>query len=168
MEVSQVAWHVVESVTRSRCSHKSSGHRFSTEPNGASLTRCVINGLHQDDICAHLYAESMYHTFAASEAAAAGAEADRGGRRKDTPRTSTAVACVRCRQRKIRCDGAQPCEPCHWRGSPRGCVYPTPARRSFPSKQYVSTLWNSSWDHRLMDRQDWWTNSNPSSNNTNV
>ncbi|KAF2683865.1 hypothetical protein K458DRAFT_389791 [Lentithecium fluviatile CBS 122367] len=86
----------------------------------------------------------MFHTFQSSvglrspgsEDGIAGKPARTAGSR----RISTSNACVECRRRKIRCDGAQPCGQCQWYQHPEACGYSKPAQRVVPSRKLVDKL----------------------------
>ncbi|KAF2461875.1 fungal-specific transcription factor domain-containing protein, partial [Lineolata rhizophorae] len=62
------------------------------------------------------------------------------GRPAGSRRISTSNACVECRRRKIRCDGAQPCGQCQWYQHPEACGYAKPAQRVVPSRKLVDRL----------------------------
>ncbi|EME86157.1 uncharacterized protein MYCFIDRAFT_161751 [Pseudocercospora fijiensis CIRAD86] len=82
----------------------------------------------------------MYHTFQAATSSNSidGGEGGKG-RPGGSRRISTSNACVECRRRKIRCDGAQPCGQCHWYQHPELCAYSKPAQRIAPSRNRSST-----------------------------
>ena len=85
----------------------------------------------------------MYHTFQATSANGDGQEAEAGmktGKTQASRRISTSNACVECRRRKIRCDGAQPCGQCQWYQHPELCAYSKPAQRVVPSRKLVERL----------------------------
>lgn len=76
----------------------------------------------------------MYHTFQASTVVNANGDGVKPVR-QPTRRISTSNACVECRRRKIRCDGAQPCGQCNWYAHPEACSYSKPAQRVMPSRK---------------------------------
>ncbi|KAF1914740.1 fungal-specific transcription factor domain-containing protein [Ampelomyces quisqualis] len=86
----------------------------------------------------------MFHTFQSSSGLRSpGADTDSSGKPSRPPgsrRISTSNACVECRRRKIRCDGAQPCGQCQWYQHPEACGYSRPAQRVVPSRKLVDKL----------------------------
>ncbi|KAF1980082.1 hypothetical protein BU23DRAFT_1993 [Bimuria novae-zelandiae CBS 107.79] len=86
----------------------------------------------------------MFHTFQSSTGLRSpGAEEGVTGKPARTAgsrRISTSNACVECRRRKIRCDGAQPCGQCQWYQHPEACGYSKPAQRVVPSRKLVDKL----------------------------
>ena len=88
----------------------------------------------------------MYHTFQATTASNPEEEGMKGtggpgtGKAAASRRISTSNACVECRRRKIRCDGAQPCGQCQWYQHPELCAYSKPAQRVVPSRKLVERL----------------------------
>ncbi|KAF7195706.1 Lactose regulatory protein LAC9 [Pseudocercospora fuligena] len=83
----------------------------------------------------------MYHTFRAATSLNSidGGEGGKG-RPGGSRRISTSNACVECRRRKIRCDGAQPCGQCNWYQHPELCAYSKPAQRIVPSRKLLDKL----------------------------
>ncbi|KAK5652182.1 hypothetical protein OQA88_10825 [Cercophora sp. LCS_1] len=63
----------------------------------------------------------------------------KAGRKR--PRVREAVSCSQCRTRKTRCDRAQPCKQCQYRGVPSECCYGTPKHvaASSPSRRHAKT-----------------------------
>ncbi|KAF2124871.1 hypothetical protein P153DRAFT_426386 [Dothidotthia symphoricarpi CBS 119687] len=95
----------------------------------------------------------MFHTFqSAAGQRPAGAEVDGTGKpsRSTSRRISTSNACVECRRRKIRCDGAQPCGQCQWYQHPEACGYSKPAQRVIPSRKLVDKLSNNLDQYRTV------------------
>lgn len=84
----------------------------------------------------------MYHTFQTTAANGDGPVGDGGksGKPSASRRISTSNACIECRRRKIRCDGANPCGQCQWYQHPEQCAYSKPTQRVVPSRKLVEKL----------------------------
>lgn len=78
-----------------------------------------------------------YHTFQVASTTGEAKEAGRHRRPLASRRVSTSLACIECRRRKIRCDGARPCQQCLWYQHPEQCEYPRSVRKVIPSRTYV-------------------------------
>ncbi|KAL1953096.1 hypothetical protein VTO42DRAFT_3597 [Malbranchea cinnamomea] len=63
-------------------------------------------------------------------------------RGRSTPRRKIALACERCREKKVRCDGQKPiCGPCERRGyTIEGCIYKADNARSASNDEYLQAL----------------------------
>ncbi|KAK4948426.1 hypothetical protein LTR10_012960 [Elasticomyces elasticus] len=84
----------------------------------------------------------MYTTFQAATPSVGNSdgEGSKGMRPPVSRRISTSNACVECRRRKIRCDGAAPCGQCMWYQHPDLCSYSKPTQRVVPSRKLVDRL----------------------------
>ncbi|KAF2221232.1 hypothetical protein BDZ85DRAFT_25779 [Elsinoe ampelina] len=81
----------------------------------------------------------MFSSFQAGGSSDKGS-GGKGREERASKRISTSNACLECRRRKIRCDGAQPCSQCRWHHQPTTCRYVTPTQRVVPSRALVDRL----------------------------
>jgi len=56
------------------------------------------------------------------------------------------ISCFPCRERKLKCDGMKPCQPCTRRGAAEGCAYAEGVRRRGKGKkrEHVNGEWIAS------------------------